>query len=259
MRILILITLFALSWQPALASPIDRQQLLNEASGFCQQASQGDDPAQSAELYRKALIRFEKLVNDGLINGKLYYNLANTYFQLHDLGRAIVNYRRALALLPNDDNLRQNLRFAESLQVDRIEAKQEAVLAKALLFWHYDLSPRLRLLILVIANAIFWGLLAIKVCRRRVPWWPLALSLAVGLMMGGSLLAAGLHQQAVGVLIASETTARKGDGQAYGPSFDTPLHAGLVVTLVERRQDWLQIELADGRRCWVPAESVELI
>ena len=259
MRILILITLFSLAWQPALAGPIDRQQLLSEASDFFQQASQGSDPAQGAELYRKALIRFEKLVNDGVVNGKLYYNLANTHFQLHDLGRAIVNYRRALALLPDDDNLRQNLRFAESQQVDRIAAKQETVLAKTLLFWHYDLSAHLRLLLLVVANAVFWILLALKLWRRQGPWWPLALALTVCLMMGGSLMAERLRQQAVGVLIAEETTARKGDGQAYGPSFDTPLHAGLVFSLVERRQAWLYIELADGRRCWVPAENVELI
>jgi len=260
MRIsLFLLILFSLFSLPVTAEPLDRNQLLDEASRFFQQATQLDDQAQSADLYRKALIRFEKLVEDGVVNGKLYYNLGNTYFQLHDLGRAILNYRRALAYLPDDDNLRQNLRYAESQQPDRIEPKQEAMIAKTLLFWHYDLSARFRLILLALANAAFWGVLALKLYRRQGLWWGLAVTLALSLMMGGSLLYDRLGHRAGGVLVSPETTARKGDGQAYSPSFSAPLHAGLLFSLVEKREEWLYIELVDGRRCWVTTDSAEMI
>lgn len=263
MRISLLLRIFlaalSLFASVATAEPVDRTQLLDEASRFFQEATQLDDQAQSAELYRKALIRFEKLVQDGVVNGKLYYNLANTYFQLHDLGRAIVNYRRALAYLPDDDNLRQNLRYAESQQPDRIEPQQETMIAKTLFFWHYDFSVRFRLLLLTLANAAFWGILALKLFRRLGLWWPLAVALTLCLMMGGSLVYERINHHAAGVLTSAETTARKGDGQAYSPSFNTPLHAGILFSLVEKRGEWLYIELADGRRCWVPADSAEMI
>lgn len=237
----------------------NQSQLLEEASLFFQQATQQDDQSQSADLYGKALIRFEKLVQDGVRNGKLYYNLGNAYFQLHDLGRAILNYRRALLYLPDDENLRQNLRYAESQQPDRIESKQETKIAKVLFFWHYDFSARLRLFLLVAANALFWALLTIRLYRRQGSWWSLALSLTLGLLLAGSLLYDRLGRHAQGVVVAAETVARKGDGQAYSPSFSAPLHAGLVFSLVEKRGDWLYIELVDGRRCWVAAESSEMI
>ena len=230
-----------------------------EASHFFQQATQGDNQSQSAELYGKALIRFEKLVQDGVVNGKLYYNLGNTYFQLHDLGRAVLNYRRALPYLPDDDNLIQNLHYAESQQPDRLEPKQEAMIAKALLFWHYDLSARLRLVLLALANIVFWTVLTLKLYQRQGLWWPLAVTLLLCLMMGGSLLYDRLGHHAGGVLLSAETTARKGDGQTYSPSFSEPLHAGLLFSLVEKRGEWLYIELADGRRCWVTADSAEMI
>jgi len=192
-------------------------------------------------------------------NGKLYYNIANTYFQLHDLGRAILNYRRGLLYLPDDENLRQNLRYAESQQPDRIEPKQEAMIAKTLFFWHYDFSARARLFLLMGANALFWSLLTRKFYRRQGPWWPLALTLTLSLLMGGSLLSDRLWHRAQGVVLVPETTARKGDGHAYSPSFNAPLHAGVLFSLVEKRGDWLYIELLDGRRCWVAAESAEMI
>ena len=245
--------------RPGTAGQSEQRLLLDEASRFFQQASQLEDEAQSAELYRKALIRFNKLVEDGVVNGKLYYNLGNTYFQLHDLGRAVLNYRRALQYLPEDDNLRQNLLAARSQQQDRIEPKQEAMIAKALFFWHYDLSPRTRLILLAMANLALWGGLGLRIYRQQGLWWPLVVALLLAMMMGGSFLYERFGREASGVLVATETMARKGDGLAYGPSFSAPLHAGLEFSLVEKRGEWLYIELVDGRRCWVPTDSAEII
>lgn len=248
-------------WTAAFAGPPpDRVQILDEASRFFQEASQNPDQTQSADLYRKAMVRFEKLVQDGVVNGKIYYNLGNTYFRLHDLGRAILNYRRALAYLPDDDNLRQNLRFAESQQPDRIEPKQEAMIIKTLLFWHYDLSAQIRFILLAVANAAFWGLLAAVVFYRRMALGLVtAGALALTLMLAGSLLHDRFRPRTTGVIVAKEAVARKGDGPAYSPSFNEPLHAGLAFSLVEKRGDWLYIELGDGRRCWVTADNVEMI
>jgi tetratricopeptide (TPR) repeat protein len=131
--------IFALGTRPSMAAALDRDQILSEATRLFQEASQLDDQGQSAELYHKALLRFEKLVQDGVVNGKLFYNLGNTYFQLHDLGRAVLNYRRAQLYLPSDDNLHQNLLSARGQQSDRIEPQQEVMLAKTFFFWHYDL------------------------------------------------------------------------------------------------------------------------
>ncbi len=237
-----------------------RQRLLSEANGFFRRASQTDDPAQAAGLYQQALIRFEKLVHEGVRNGGLYYDLGNSYFQLHDLGRAILNYRRAQLYLPGDENLRQNLAAARGQQPDRIKPQQEVAVAKTILFWHYDLSARLRLWALVTANACFWAGLGLQLYRRRRPFpWPVALALALSVLLSASLLYEHFDRQRAGVLVAVETTARKGDGQAYAVSFDAPLHAGVEFTLVERRGDWLYIELADGRRCWVETASAELL
>jgi len=62
-----------------------------------------------------------------------------------------------------------------------------------------------------------------------------------------------------GVIVAEQVIARKGDGESYEPAFKEPLHAGTEFNVVERRQDWLYIELMDSRRCWIPSASAELV
>jgi hypothetical protein len=115
------------------------------------------------------------------------------------------------------------------------------------------------LVLLVAANALLWGGLGLRLHRGRGLWWPHALALTLVVMLAGSLLYERFGREAQGVVVAAETLARKGDGQAYAPSFSAPLHAGLEFSLVEKRGEWLYIELADGRRCWVPVESAEII
>ena len=53
------------------------------------------DPEQAKALYLKAALRFERIAQEGNIqNGKLYYNMGNTYFRMGDIGRAIRDMRR---------------------------------------------------------------------------------------------------------------------------------------------------------------------
>ncbi len=48
----------------------------------------------------------------GQWNPALFYNLGNAYFRTGDLGRAILNYERALALDPSQPEARANLQLA---------------------------------------------------------------------------------------------------------------------------------------------------
>ena len=61
------------------------------------------------------------------------------------------------------------------------------------------------------------------------------------------------------VIVASEVTARRGDSDAYEPSFVTPLHAGTELLVIEERNDWFHVRLADGRSAWLPAHAVVVV
>ena len=71
-----------------------------EANRAFRQANEStSDPQQARQFYEQTILEYEKIISDGGIkNAKLYYNLANAYQLKGDLGKAILNYRRALRL-----------------------------------------------------------------------------------------------------------------------------------------------------------------
>jgi len=131
---------------------LSREQLyalLNEANTTFQQGNAiANNAARAEELYSKAILLYEKIIDQGRVrNAKLYYNLGNAYFLVDDIGRAILNYRRALHLDPSDVNLRNNLAFARSQRLDKVSVETEKRVLETLFFWHYDFSLRTKFLL----------------------------------------------------------------------------------------------------------------
>ena len=220
------------------------------------------DPEAAADYYRKAILHNERLVASGVRNGKLYYNIGNAWFRLDDMGRAILNYRRSALYNPADPNLEQNLQFARSRRVNRIEAQQRDRIFKTLFFIHYDVPTRVRFGIFLGAFILLWGVAVVAVFYRRSWVRTLIISLAVVCVIFIISLIAekvSMTRDPAGVVIAPEVTARKGDGETYQPSFTAPLYSGTEFDLLEQRPDWWYIELEDGARCWIPSWGGELV
>lgn len=242
----------------------EKLELFNEANSFFSRANElaRTDPTAAEDFYQKSLLRYVRLAKAGIRNGKLYYNIGNVYFRLDDIGRAILNYRRAQRFMPNDPNLKQNLDYVTSQRQDRIEEKQKEKVLKTLFFWHYDIPAYARAVLFGVSYVLFWSFLTVRLFAAR-PWtrWGTGVCLLVFLLFLGSLLVDHYTRSTnrPGVIVASEVTARKGDGETYQPSFENPLHAGTDFNLVEERGKWLYIELQDGRRTWVPLKSAEFV
>ena len=240
-------------------------ELYNEANNLFRQANElsAQSPEKAKDLYEKSALRYERISKEGNIkNGKLYYNLGNAYFRLKDIGRAILNYRRAEQYIPDDPNLSQNIRYARERRVDNIEEKQETKVLKTLFFWHYDLSTGTRFIIFAISFFILWVTASVKIFIHR-PFlkYCIFVSIILSLFVGGSLTAEEIsfRRNHPGVIINDEVIARKGNSGTYEPSFKEPLHAGTEFVLIEDRNKWFMIELADGRKCWVPSNDIELV
>lgn len=255
--------------QPALAElPRDQQEtLLAEASRqFALGAGLIErDRAKGLEALDGSISAFSRLIDEGGIsNGRLYYNLANAYLLRGDLGRAILNYRRAEQLMPGDPNLVQNLAYARSRVTTRIDAAADRRVRSALLFWHEGIPARVRFWAFAAANIGAWGLglLGLLGVVRGRAWWLAGAAGVVAAVLGVSLGvdASGAGKMVDAVVTAQQAVGRKGpDENAYEPSFTEPLSGGVEARLVEQRPGWTLLSLADGRQTWVPASTVEAI
>ena len=73
--------------------------------------------------YKKAIDRYGSILASNLHSAELYYNLANCYYKLNEIGPSIFYYEKALQLSPNDSDilirfvgeLNENLKLVEKI------------------------------------------------------------------------------------------------------------------------------------------------
>lgn len=233
----------------------------NEA--FKQANSAAGDPDRAQRLYDKAILNYEKIINEGQIrNPMLYYNLANAHFLKGNLGEAILNYRRA-EKIGSDREIEKNLDFARSKRVDILNPKAERRVLQTLFFWHYDFSLKTRFFLTCLFFAVSCISLTVMIWLGRMAPTT-AIAAIFGVLTACFLISVALetyhHTTTVcGVITAKEVVAHQADWQNSPPSFKEPLHEGTEFDLIEQRPGWLHIELSDGSDGWIPDNAAGLI
>jgi tetratricopeptide (TPR) repeat protein len=247
---------------------VDARRVLDEANESFQRANEAalTDPGEASRLYEEAVLRFEYLTGEGGVrNGFAFGNLANIYFLGGDLGRAILNYRRAMEYLPGNAQLRDSLAHARDQRVDVFEATERPAWLEWLFFWHFKLDDRARLALFVIAYAAIWVLALWRLFAgsrgQETFRQGLVACLIVCFLMGISMLMLGWRgeESEAAVVITDEVEARKGDGFIYEPTFKSALHAGTEVEITEIRGDWAKGRFGNGEAAWLPREAIALV
>ncbi len=227
---------------------------LARANQAFQQALDTTETERAQGYYQQAIDAYTELLDAGVRNAKLYYNLGNAHILRNDFGRAILNYRRGLQLEPGNPRLQANLRYARSQRLDQIETSVQQAFMSRLFFWQDDLTLQTQV---IIAVALFWlawaGALAHRLWRHSTWLW-----LAGGAAFATLLFATSawmIHTQNTatqhGVIVAEEAPVRKGNGASYALQFPRPLHSGAEFTVIERRGSWLHIQLENGANGWI--------
>jgi hypothetical protein len=222
---------------------------------------QTSDPVASKESFRKSAERFQILVDDGIENGKLWFNLGNAQLQVGEIGEAIAAFRSGQRYIPSDGRLTANLQYARSLVSNPIKGEAATSILKRLAFWHESLPTQVRLTI----GLIFWFGCWSLVCTRLfrvVPGFKTAsislgcAAIALGVSVGADI--ADQHQNH-GVLIVEEAIVRKGNGVNYSPMLKDPIHEGIEFDIIEQRPYWLHIQLPNGSTGWIQKEDAQIV
>jgi len=269
---LLVIAIFALLTPAILAvdtqdvAPLTKQQaatLLTQASELFRDANTLNRE-QAADAYTKAAVMYEQIINEGRIsNPGLYYNLANCYLMTGNIGRAILNYRRAQTLDRSDPQIHKNLEYARSQRVDQVQMRVKRRVLSRLLFWHYDFSLRSRFITALVLYALLMLLIALRLFIPQLGG-VIPASILVGVVLlcfAGSVAAdiLGIGHTESGVILAKSVVARQGNGENYPESFSEPLHEGTEFDVIEQRPRWTHIRLYSGDDTWIAANTFELI
>ncbi len=215
--------------------------------------------------FQGALDRYQRILDEGIESGELFYNIGNAHFRLGELAPAILNYERARRLMPGDDDLLANLALARSMTVDDIDPRPEFWLFRVIGWW-VGLLPRaalIRLVALAWVTAVAGA--AVVVLRpgpglaawaRRTALAAAAVTLVFGVNLVARELDLGADEEAI--VMADKVQVQS------APSDDPALqifavHAGAKVIVDRRADDWVEIVLENGAVGWMRAEHVELV
>jgi tetratricopeptide (TPR) repeat protein len=224
---------------------------------------------QANQLYQQGKIaeartEYEKIVHLGYVSGDLLYNLGNACYRSGDIPRAVLNYERAARYMPNDDDLRHNLRLASLMGVDRIEPTPRLFLWDywdGLKNWFSVTSAGVLMLLLftLLCAALALVLLARTYALRRTA----AITAIVlgfffvlsAVVVAGKIFDMGRSDEAV--VLAQIATVKNSPDEKGTDAF--VLHGGVKLTIIDRLDTWVKVRLADGKVGWMQASAAEVI
>lgn len=238
--------------------------LLISFSGFAQNTELFD---QGKELYKngkyqQAINAWMQILDKDQHSAELYFNLGNAQYKLNHIGPSVYYYEKALQLSPNDEDIKNNLAFAENARIDSIEPLPKTVFSK----WYKSIAGVFTFngwAILAVAFSIFFVALFLLYYfshserRKRLLF---ASSMFAGIFLVASLTMAFLTygdftKNQPAIIFASQIEVKTEPSMGSSTAFT--LHEGTKVQISAQDGNWYRITLADGKDGWICATDLK--
>ncbi len=203
--------------------------------------------------YTDAIRDYESLMAQRGYSAALLYNLGNAHYRNGQIGHAILSYERALWLVPNDADIRANLKFvrrtAGFFEPDRP--------------WWQTLPDFLRLdswaWLFVISLALLCAAFILRMLKptMRVSLRPLIWVCLLLLGVSATSTVARISELNRAVVLTPETRLRIAPLE---PSPASPtLPAGAILEIQKQQGLFFCVRTEDGRSGWVLTKQVERV
>jgi tetratricopeptide (TPR) repeat protein len=219
----------------------------------------GND-AMMLENYSIAIKAYEELLAQDYHHADLYHNLGNAYFRLNQIGNAIWAYEKGLQLVPRDKDLKFNLSLANTRVRDRIELPQATLFLEQ--YRAFKNSTTFQDIILI-AAAIFMLGTFIYFLKKYYGWQSIWISRLVITLFTLSVFAHLIAwDKYFEISDTKEVIITQNEVEIYSAPFDRResvlfrLHEGVKAEVTQDQQNWLEIELIDGKKGWIQSDKV---
>lgn len=226
--------------------------------------------------YAQAVEEFEAVVKRGFATADAYYNLANAYFKLGqtstsgtgftngELGRAILNYQRALKMDPSMEDAAYNLDLAVDYTNDT-ESVPEGVISGVWTSVRDSFTSNTWTIVSLIALALTLALalvylLSHRVALRKVSFFVAIVLLIVFVLTTWLAISQRSSQESHdrAVVICNSTTAVHASPDSSSKIIREPSQ-GVTLTIIRSLGEWYEVMFADGEKGWIPNSYIERI
>jgi tetratricopeptide (TPR) repeat protein len=220
--------------------------------------------AYSQSELKTAISQYESILAKGEHSLALHYNLGNSYYKENQLGKAILNYERALLLEPQDENTRFNLALAKR----KVKGEIDPVPPFFLLSWWQACRTALSSTVWgIIALLLFWAGMAglslwqlgkESVQRKKGFFGGIALVLLCLLPLALAWSSYRYQSDTDEAIVVVSTASLKSGADELSTEI-RPIYEGTKLTLLDQINIWYKVQLENGETGWLPGSSFEEI
>lgn len=209
--------------------------------------------------FKSAIRTYQQLLDRGINDAIVYYNLGNAYFRDKQLGEAILYFRKAHRLSPRDKDIETNLNYSRLFVIDKIKISPNfsSAFTGKILNWG-TVNEFTFLTFLFYLGSASLGVVAFfkreKIIKRALAVF---LALFLVLMFFALVKISRDSQWQEAVVISSSVEVYSGPGKEFTLQFTG--HEGLEVKIEQTKDDWYLVSLPNGARGWLPKVSLEKI
>lgn len=232
-------------------------------SGLSQHITDSAQQAFEHMQYKQAIQYYERILASGQTSARLHYNLGNAYYKDNQLGKAIYQYELAKKLDPRDEDIKVNLKIANSKIIDKIEGK-ENFLAGAIKSGIYTMHTPTGWAWLSIGFVLFALLCLVgfivsrKLLLKRIFFWLGligAIKFIVILVIGFGALH-NLNKKSQAIVTSQVVQVLNAPNGSAKAKFS--LHEGTRLTVLSTNEEWTSIQLANGNEGWIRTRELGL-
>ena len=241
----------------AIPAPEAADSALDEARALYSEALEEAHRPDRVRRFGAAEEAFRPLAAAHPAAAHLQVDWGNAALGAQDAGRAVLAWRRALRAMPGNDRALANLAWVRGRMPVWLPSPAASGAWESLLFWRGRMTAaQLRL---AGAAAFAIGVLAIAgwLLTDRRALRALAVPALAGWALAGASAWTARPAKGEAVVMRDEVTLRSADSAGAVPAFGQPLPSGTEVTIVEIRDTWVRVMLADGTVGWLAANVVE--
>lgn len=215
----------------------------------------------SIDLYEKII---QESISENRVSSQLYYNLGNAYFRDNQLGKAILNYERALLLNPGDSDIRHNLRFVNNRKIDRITPAGDIFLTNWFRGVRNLYSSNIWAVIAIISFVLFIILFALylfvnTIWIRKTSFYSSIVIFLLMIIFNIFSFSQKREQIREDFAIIMAGTAAVNASPDDNSNLLFELHEGTKARVKNSDGNWYEIEIDNGSVGWTRKDNVEII
>ncbi|HET8884834.1 MAG TPA: tetratricopeptide repeat protein [Salinimicrobium sp.] len=214
--------------------------------------------------YNEAIDQYEQILKNGETSAEVYFNLANAYYKMDALGPSIFYYEKTLQLAPDDEDAQVNLEIARNATIDDLPEFNEVGFSNILKKSTASFGKNIWSVVAISCAFLFLLLFAFYYFSVSSKNKRLFFSSAIFIVIIAVISAVFVFMQNKKMnsdeyaIIFVEEAVVKNEPTNRGEDIFV-LHEGSKTRILKDFQEWIEIELADGKQGWMLKKQLKVL